>query len=147
MTDSPAEAVGLDLDEGRPGTFRLRGEVFEIRHVSPKAYAGALRALDEKEKIDGATLEQLWDAQLDFIEHSVEPEPKNGHATLERFKELRALDYDGIESRDIRPTMRFVMEVHTGRPTESASASGSGPGSSAASSKDEPGSAGVVRPR
>jgi hypothetical protein len=146
VTAPPAEEVGLDLDEGRPSTFRLRGEVFSIRHVAPRTYAKALRSLDEREKGAESSLETIWEAQLDFIAHALVPKSENGHAGLDRFDELRQLDYDGIEVRDIRPTMRFIMEVLTGRPTQSPEDSSSGPGSSAHSSKAAPTSPGVVRP-
>ena len=143
---APPEEVGVDLDTGRPSTFRLRDEVFTIRRVAPRTYAAALHALDEREKGTDTKLEDIWDAQLDFIEHALTPKSENGHAGLDRFKELRALEYDGIEVRDIRPTMRFIMEVLTGRPTQSPEDSSTGPGSSAPSSKAAPTSAGVVRP-
>lgn len=144
-TTAPQEEVGLDLDEGRPLTFRLRGQTFGIRRVSPAAYAGALRALDETEKGDSSKLEDIWAAQLDFCELGVAP-AENGHAGVEEFKALRELEFDGIEVRDIRPLMRFLMEVYTGRPTASGEDSSSGPGSSGPSSKAAPGSPGVVRP-
>lgn len=140
------EEVGLDLDAGRPASFRLRGEVFGVERVSPIAYAAALRALDEVEKAESATLEDIWNAQLDFIQVGIEESPSNGHVGLARFLELRALERGGLEVRDIRPLMRFLMEVYTGRPTQSGEDSSSGPGSSAPSSKAEPGSQGVVRP-
>lgn len=143
---TPIEEVGLDLDAGRPESFKLRDHTFGIRRVSPKAYAAALRALDEVEKRADAKLEDIWDAQLDFIELGIAPEPENGHAGIDEFKAIRAQEYDGIEVRDIRPTMRFLMEVYTGRPTQSGEDSSTGPGSSEPSSKAEPGSPGVVRP-
>jgi hypothetical protein len=149
MADTPTvpqEEVGLDLDAGRPSTFRLRGEVYAVRRVSPIAYAAALRTLDETEKAADATLEDIWGAQLDFIEVGLEESSSNGHMGLDRFRELRALEHGGIEVRDIRPLMRYLMEVYTGRPTQSGEDSSTGPGSSAPSSKAAPGSLGVVRP-
>lgn len=142
---TPVEEVGLDLDAGRPDSIKLREQTFGIRRVSPMAYAGALRKLDEVEKRADAKLEDIWEAQLDFIQLGIDPEPQNGHAGLAEFKAIRAQEFDGIEVRDIRPTMRFLMEVYTGRPTQSGEDSSTGPGSSEPSSKAAPGSPGVVR--
>jgi len=149
MTDevtTPVGEVDLDLDAERPNTFRLRGEVYAIRRVSPKRYAEELRKLDEVEKATDSTLEQIWDAQLDFIELSIDPSPSNGHAPVEAFRSTRHAEFGGLEVRDIRPTMRFIQEVHTGRPTVSPEDSSPGPGSSEPSSTDESGLVEVVRP-
>jgi len=144
--DIATEVVDLDLDAERPSTFRMRGEVYAIRRVSPRRYAEELRKLDAVEKADDSTLEDIWDAQLDFIELSIDPAPENGHAPVESFRLARAAEFGGLEVRDLRPTMRFIQEVHTGRPTRSPEDSSPGPGSSEPSSTDESGLVEVVRP-
>lgn len=142
MSDTPTAAPDVNLDEDRPASFQLRGEQYAIRRVAPKRYATALRALDEVEKSDASLLEDLWEAQLDFIATSIDP----ADGGLERFAAVREREYDGLEVRDIRKLLRWIQEVHTGRPMPSGEASSPGPGSSEASSKAESGPVEVVRP-
>jgi hypothetical protein len=137
---TPTTPVDLDLDADRPSTFRLRGEVFRIRHVQIERYGDAVAELDEIEGRDGVSLKEIWAAQADFIAVSLHRED------LERYQALRRNEDDSLEPRDLRKLYQWLWEVHTGRPTKSAEASSPGPGSSEASLRDESGSVEVVRP-
>lgn len=140
MTEQVTAPVDLDLDADRPGTFRLRGNVFRIRHVQIERYGDAVSTLDEAERRADSKLKDIWAAQADFISVSIHADD------LPTWQTLRASEDESIEPRDLRKLYQWLWEVHTGRPTKSAEASSPGPGSSEASSKDESGPAEVVRP-
>lgn len=80
--------VDLDLDapaEGKPvvrlRSFRLRGEVFVVPHVSIGLFGDAVEDLDNAENVDDVKLTQVWQAQAEFIQASIHPddlEPSGG---------------------------------------------------------------------
>ena len=131
--------VDLDLDEGSERTFKLRGEVFRVNHVSVKRYGDAVAELDRIEA-GGGDLKDIWAGQADFLEVSLHPDD------LERFRAIREREADSLEPADIRKLYTWLWGLHTGRPTSSAEASSPGPESSEASSKGGSGSPVVGRP-
>jgi len=139
--------VDLDLDapaEGKPSVrhrrFRLRGEVFVVPHLSIEVFGDAVEELDDAETRDDAKLKDVWIAQANHIEASIDPDD------LERFKAIRERPINSLSPSDLRRLYSYLWEVHTGRPTKSAEASSPGPESSAPSSKGESGSPVVGRP-
>ena len=149
MTDVHPNGDGVDLDldapaDGKPAVrhrrFKLRGETFEVPHVSISVFGDALEDLDAAEGVAGVKLADIWQAQADFITASIHPDD------LDRFKTIRERPIDSVSPSDLRRLYSYLWEVHTGRPTKSAEASSPGPESSAASSKAESGQPVVVRP-
>jgi hypothetical protein len=153
MTDAPHSdngnqpEVDLDLDQpgdGKPSVrhrrFRLRGEVFVVPHLSIEVFGDAVEDLDAAETAPDAKLKDVWVAQANHIEASIDPDD------LERFQAIRNRPVNSLSPSDLRRLYSYLWEVHTGRPTKSAEVSSPGPESSAPSSKGESGSPVVGRP-
>jgi len=152
MTDAPSSngdraEVDLDLDaaaEGKPTVrhrrFRLRGEVFAVPHLSIEVFGNAVEELDEAETAEAANLKDVWNAQANHIEASIDPDD------LQRFQAIRQRPVNSLSPSDLRRLYSYLWEVHTGRPTKSAEVSSPGPESNEASSKAGSGSPVVGRP-
>lgn len=115
-----------DFDIGRQSrrrtredrTFKLHGEYFTVRSgVRPESLAGFDGFNDD------ASIAESMGAVDQMFRLMVEPD----ELAHERYDTIRADEVDPLTVEDLREVVEWMLEVATGRPTGSPSASTDGP--------------------